>query len=163
MSSIKCTKALFKPKDNSASFVYKERISEVDHMAILWDEPATLKSLVWIFCDFAKDKLFIQKGQTFKIMEMYHNNPLFGGRPGITRMLRKIRLQYNWKNMTRDITRYGKSSAECQKNKSLPKTREPMIETETPTRAFDTIVTDTIGPFMRSNNGNEYAVTIICD
>lgn len=98
-----------------------------------------------------------------KIMEMYHDNPLFGGHPGITRMLRKIRLKYHWKNMTRDITRYVKSCAECQKNKAMPRTRELMVETATPIRAFDTIIIDTIGPFMRSNKGNEYAVTIICD
>lgn len=98
-----------------------------------------------------------------KIMELYHNNPLFGGHPGITKMLRKIRLKYYWKNMTRDITRYVKSCMNCQKNKSLRKTKEPMVITETPTTAFDIIIIDTIGPFIPSNNGNVYAVTIICD
>uniref|UniRef100_A0A1B0FG57 Uncharacterized protein n=1 Tax=Glossina morsitans morsitans TaxID=37546 RepID=A0A1B0FG57_GLOMM len=44
LPTIKCTKALFKPKDNAASFVYKERINEEYPAAILWDEPATLKS-----------------------------------------------------------------------------------------------------------------------
>lgn len=41
-----------------------------------------------------------------KIMRKYHDDPLCGGHPGITRMLRKIRLKYHWKGMTRDITRY---------------------------------------------------------
>lgn len=44
LSTIKVTKADFTTKDNSAAFIFKERCGESDALAVLWDEPATLKS-----------------------------------------------------------------------------------------------------------------------
>lgn len=38
-----------------------------------------------------------------------------------------------------------------------------MTLTETPEHAFDRVIVDTIGPLPKSENGNEYAVTLICD
>jgi len=43
-NNIKVTKADFKPRDNSSAFIYKERDGESDLLAVLWDEPSTLKS-----------------------------------------------------------------------------------------------------------------------
>jgi len=38
-----------------------------------------------------------------------------------------------------------------------------LIITETPINAFDRVIVDTIGRLPKSENGNEYAVTLICD
>jgi len=38
-----------------------------------------------------------------------------------------------------------------------------LIITDTPINAFDRVIVDTIGPLPKSENGNEYAVTLICD
>ena len=54
-------------------------------------------------------------------MQKYHDDPINGGHIGITRMIRKIRLRYHWKSMTKDITRYVKKCKACQMNKSATK------------------------------------------
>jgi len=38
-----------------------------------------------------------------------------------------------------------------------------LIITDTPINAFDRVIGDTIGALPKSENGNEYAVTLICD
>ncbi|XP_037944298.1 cyclopentanol dehydrogenase-like [Teleopsis dalmanni] len=65
--------------------------------------------------------------------------------------------------MTKDISRYVKSCQKCQKSKIHNHTKIPMTITDTPTGSFDTVLVDTIGPLPKTENGNEYAVTLICD
>lgn len=48
-------------------------------------------------------------------------------------------------------------------NKVRPKTKEPMVITDTPQRVFDVLVIDTVGPIQKSENGNAYILTMICD
>lgn len=98
-----------------------------------------------------------------EIMRKYHNDPLIGGHPGITRMIKKIRLHYHWKGMTRDITKFVKTCKTCQMNKPANKIKESFVITPTPAKAFDIVIIDTIGPLPRSESENEYAVTIMCD
>lgn len=83
--------------------------------------------------------------------------------PGVRRMTMKIRSKYFWTGMSKDIKNYVRKCELCQKNKSMAKVKEPMVLTEIPVKAFDVLIIDTIGPFIRSNNGNEYALTMICD
>ena len=106
----------------------------------------------------------IQKSADIKdILNKYHDDPILGGHCGITKTKNKIRKYYFWKNMTRDITKYIKSCDKCQKAKVTKHTKASMTITDTPTKAFDTVLVDTIGPLPKSTNGNEYAITLICD
>lgn len=65
--------------------------------------------------------------------------------------------------MSKDIAKYVKECQKCLLNKVRSSTREPMQLTPIPQRPFDCVVVDTIGPLQRSNFGNKYAVTMICD
>jgi len=38
-----------------------------------------------------------------------------------------------------------------------------MTITDIPINAFDRVIVDTIGPLPKSDNGNEYAITLTCD
>ena len=97
------------------------------------------------------------------VLQKYHDDPIQGGHYGITKTLAKIKRYYYWQNMTKDITKYVKVCEKCQKAKITRHTKTPLQITDTPTNAFDTVLIDTVGPFPRSENENEYAVTIICD
>lgn len=44
IESVKSVKAEFKPRENTASFIFKDTSAVEDPATILWDEPATLKS-----------------------------------------------------------------------------------------------------------------------
>lgn len=97
------------------------------------------------------------------IMSKYYDEPFPGGHTGITRTLIKIKRFYYWPGMRQAITKYVKHCDKCQRAKVTTHTKEPMIVTQTPITAFDTVLIDTIGPLPRSVLGNEYAITIICD
>jgi len=103
------------------------------------------------------------KVQIKAILSKYHDDPSEGGHSGISRTLRKIKNYYYWPQMTKAISKYVKTCLKCQQAKTTKHTKTPLTITETPATAFDKVLIDTIGPLPRSENGNEYAVTIICD
>ncbi|XP_067638314.1 retrovirus-related Pol polyprotein from transposon 412 isoform X1 [Eurosta solidaginis] len=98
-----------------------------------------------------------------KLMEIYHNDPISGGHCGNKKLYAKIPTKYYWKGMTRGIATYVKNCKKCLLNKVKPKTKENLVLTPTPCKPFDFVVIDTIGPLPESNNGNRFAVTIMCD
>lgn len=97
------------------------------------------------------------------ILLRYHDDPAEGGHTGVTRTSAKIRRHFYWRGMIRDITKYVKTCRKCQQAKITQHTKTPMTLTPTPLSPFDIVLVDTIGPFPRSEDGNEYAVTLICD
>ena len=63
--------------------------------------------------------------------------------------------------MTKDIAKYVKLSQNCHLAKTTKHIKSLMTLTETPIMPFDALYADTIGPFPRSINGNEYAITLV--
>jgi len=97
------------------------------------------------------------------ILSTFHDDPIQGGHTGISKTLAKVKRHYYWKNMSKDITEYVRKCQKCQKAKITKHTKTPLTITDTPINAFDRVIVDTIGPLPKSENGNEYAVTLICD
>jgi len=89
------------------------------------------------------------------ILSKFHDDPIHGGHTGTTKTLAKVKRYYFWKGLTRDITEYIYKITKHNKT--------PLIITDTPIHAFDKVIVGTIGPLPKSENGNEYAVTLICD
>lgn len=97
-----------------------------------------------------------------RLIEYFHGNELFGGHFGITQVITKLKKLYYWPNMSNDIRKYINNCEKCRKSKVEIKTKEPMKITDTPHRAFDTIVIDTVGPLNKISE-NSYALTMICE
>lgn len=97
------------------------------------------------------------------LIKRYHDDPIFGGHPGVKRLLAKLKQTYTWKNMIRDVTNYVQTCHKCQVNKPKPRNIEHMVLTKTPQKPFDKIVIDTVGPLMKSSYGNVYVLTMMCD
>lgn len=95
------------------------------------------------------------------ILNKFHTDELYGGHCGSKKLYAKIKEQFFWRNMTRDISNYIKNCHVCKLSKPNPRTREPLELTETPLKPFDLLQIDTIGPLPKSNSGNIYAITII--
>lgn len=91
-----------------------------------------------------------------KLLELFHNNPCFGGHIGKKRLHAKLRQKYIWPNMVRDVAHHVDTCHKCRVNKPQPKNQEPLAITQTPHKPFDR-------PINASSTGNKYAVTIICD
>lgn len=100
--------------------------------------------------------------EKLEIFKKFHDDPIYGGHPGQKKLYAKIRSNYQWKGMTKDIARFIASCENCRANKHKPLTKEEMVITKTPSKPFDTLIIDTIGP-LAASNGKLYVVTIICD
>ena len=83
------------------------------------------------------------------------------GHKGITKTYLRIRQHYYWENMKKEIQDYVRTCKECQLKKlTRIKTKQPMILTDTPGKAFDKISMDIVGPLPKTQKGNEYILTI---
>lgn len=103
------------------------------------------------------------ESEKLNLMRKYHENPYLGGHFGKKQVYAKIRHEYYWPEMTKDIAKFVQACPKCQVNKVKVSNKEEMVITEAPQKPFDIVVIDTIGPLTKSNNGNQYAITIICD
>ncbi|KMQ88537.1 enzymatic polyprotein endonuclease reverse [Lasius niger] len=94
------------------------------------------------------------------IIEEHHASAA-GGHKGITKTYLRIKQKFSWHNMKNDIQEYIRNCRTCQSMKLVRrKTRQPMILTDTPGRAFDKVALDILGPFTTTPQGNTYVLTM---
>lgn len=96
-----------------------------------------------------------------KILQQFHNDKLIGGHCGQKRLYAKLRTEYYWPKMSKDIATFVKISHICREAKPTHKTKMELKLTETPLKPFDFIQIDTIEPTRRSINNFQYAVTLV--
>ncbi len=92
------------------------------------------------------------------LLYLYHADPL-SGHVGKDKVYQKIRKQYYWPGMYKDVAEFVRSCHQCQffAQKDLP------IPTGTvePTGPWERVGMDIIGPLPQTNEGNRYIVTAI--
>lgn len=98
-----------------------------------------------------------------ELLNLFHNDKMYGGHAGQKKLYSKLRARYYWKNMTKDIANYVKNCKRCTFAKHQQRTREKMTITSTPIQSFEEVVIDTVGPLPKSPNGNVYIVTAMCE
>ena len=82
------------------------------------------------------------------------------GHKGVTKTYQRIQ-HYYYENMKKKIQDYVRTCKECQLKKlTRIKTKQPMVLTDTPGKAFDKISMDIVGPLPKTLKGNEYILTI---
>lgn len=133
-----CTKEEFKLACNS--FLTNVSISLINPPKIINDE---------------KEKL--------NLIKYFHDDVMYGGHVGQKKLYAQLRSRYFWPRMTRDVANYVRKCIKCKLNKPQRKTKEPLVITDTPGKPFDVVIIDTIGPLQTSINGNQYALTMMCD
>lgn len=94
------------------------------------------------------------------ILEENHSN-VMSGHTGFHKTYKKIKANYQWDTMKKDIKEFIKKCESCQKNKiNRKKNIKPMEITSTSTKAFQKIALDIVGPLPLSENGNKYILTL---
>ncbi|XP_076385682.1 uncharacterized protein LOC143264081 [Megachile rotundata] len=94
------------------------------------------------------------------IIQENHTTPT-GGHKGIRKTYHRVRDNYYWKNMKKDIADFIKTCIDCQRNKLVRvKNKEPMVITDTPLDAFDKVSLDILGPLPLTSKGHSYILTI---
>ncbi|XP_011686344.1 PREDICTED: uncharacterized protein LOC105449050 [Wasmannia auropunctata] len=84
-----------------------------------------------------------------------------GGHKGVTKTYNRLRTNYYWSSMKKDIQKFIQQCRQCQLKKlTRVKTKQPMIITDTPGNAFDKVSLDIMGPLPLTHNGNRYILTM---
>lgn len=151
-------------KINTIKLSTKDKLFEMCTISEIKNLGTNSKILQKLVIVLTKPRKHIENREDqLNMIKLYHDDPLFGGHKGTNRLYAELRSNFHWENMSKDISKYVKNCHKCQMNKVKAKNIEPQRITSTPQVAFDKIVIDTIGPMQRSENGNYYAVTMMCD
>lgn len=98
-----------------------------------------------------------------RLVEVHHNDKIIGGHVGKKKTYYKLRSNFYWPKMARDVSRFVENCEVCKLNKVRPSGKQPLTLTPTPTNGLDVIFIDTVGPLMASPSQNRYILTIVCD
>ena len=121
----------------SASFASKAN-DITDDVIRQWQHDSNFQSSKQMFLDSdlisikirKQIKRVIPKQYSTKILKRLHD---LSGHPGIARTMLKVKQQFYWPTLERDVTNYVKSCHQCQLVKpSLHRTYGPLTPLETP-------------------------------
>ena len=93
------------------------------------------------------------------VLECFHDD-LGGGHVGLEKTYQKIRSKYFWINCYKNVIDYVTKCEVCQR-RMLRKHNAELQDHVTPNFPMEIIGIDTVGPFVTSDNGNNYIVTVI--
>lgn len=74
--------------------------------------------------------------------------------------MKRLKLNYQWKNLKKYVKRYIQNCEVCQKNKTHRKTKQPILIATTVTKAFERICLDIVGPLPITELGNTHILTM---
>ena len=80
--------------------------------------------------------------------------------PGARTTKRLVSRKFVWHGLGKQITEWAKSCIPCQKAKVHKHTKAPLSKFELPTRRFDHVHVDLVGPLPESQ-GHSYLLTIV--
>lgn len=139
--------------DRIFDFVSKQEFSKVAEDALKFIH-------IWIMPDVIEIFDIEKQGE---LIRHHHDHHLEGGLAGQKRLYSKLSSLYKWKGLSKQIVEYLKKCDKCRTNKPRLTNIEPLKKTPTPTRPFQSISIDTIGPFPTTTNQAKYAITVICE
>lgn len=111
---------------------------------------------------FKPPRFIYKQEEIHEILTRHHTTPT-GGHVGQHRLYLKLREIYKWKNMKLDIQNFIQGCEKCKINKLHRYTKEATVVTTTPSKPFEVLSADTVGPFTRTDKGNRYILTIQCN
>lgn len=115
-------------------------------------------------CLIPKSEKVTDKSKRLELLSTLHSDPVFGGHCGHKRLYANLKSRYYWPKMKKHIRTFSDKFHVCKLSKLGCKNKEALRLTETPSKPFDLVQIDTIGPMRcKSLMGNLYAVTMICE
>ena len=93
------------------------------------------------------------------VLGCFHDE-LGGGHVGLEKTYQEIRSKYFWINCYKNVIDYVTKCEICQ-HRMLRKHNAELQDHVPPNYPMDIIGIDTVGPFVTSDNGNNYIATVI--
>jgi hypothetical protein len=112
-----------------------------------WSEVKTMVKFLFYNVDievkiYSKSDLTGEEKQ--QIITDHHTNPL-GGHRGIDQTIKRIKIQFDWDNLTEDVKKFVSACQLCQINKgSNHNVKQPMIISTTATEPFEKLFIDIV-------------------
>ncbi|BFF95728.1 uncharacterized protein DMAD_13070 [Drosophila madeirensis] len=103
--------------------------------------------------DFIPWKLCVGKEQRQRVLQECHDQPS-AGHLGIRKTTTRVCQRYYWPGIFRDVARYVRKCAVCQKFKTQQAKPAGKMLTRQASEPFATICADFVGPLPRSKQGN---------
>lgn len=88
--------------------------------------------------------LVVQEEEKIDLIRKYHENALRGGHSGVKRTIEKLKIYYEWQNMSKQVHEYIRQCKDCKLNKI-----GKLWKTNTPLKPFEVVQIDLQGPFLR--------------
>ena len=93
-------------------------------------------------------------------MQEYHES-VVDGHQGAFKLYKRLREDFYWLGMRKEISNFIRTCSSCQRNKMLSaKMKQPMRITDTPEKAFEKVQMDIVGPLPITGKGNKYLLTL---
>lgn len=109
---------------------------------------------------YNRNRLMVPMNTREKILQIAHDDPIYGGHLGIKKTTSKL-MKYYWKHMRADIEKYLASCPTCQRRKN-PKGPKPGLLQPIPiSNIFERVHIDFVKAGCTSDTGNIYVITAI--
>ena len=96
-----------------------------------------------------------------KVLSLLHGDVFAGGHVGANALQAKVTERFYWVKMQTDIIAYVRACERCSLRKRAPKFRAEVKSWDAPTRPWQVVQCDFIGPLKRATNGARYIMTFI--
>lgn len=93
------------------------------------------------------------------LLEYFHSSTL-GAHMGVKKTIHRVKREYMWENMNRDIIKFVRNCELCALSKPAKDTLVGKLVSEPPAKPFEKVYVDFSGPYPRSKSGN--TMLLIC-
>ena len=108
-----------------------------------------------------KDRMVVPPSMVARVLRLLHNDILAGGHVGASALTTKVTEKFYWRNMNADIADYVKACDTCALRRRAPHYKALAKSWDRPSRPWEVVQCDFIGPLKRANDGSRYIMTFI--
>ena len=96
-----------------------------------------------------------------RVLSLLHEDVFAGGHVGVNALQAKIIDKFYWGRMQSDILSYVRACERCSLRKRAPKYKAEAKSLDTPSRPWQVVQCDFIGPLKKASNGARHIMTFI--
>lgn len=112
---------------------------------------------------YYKQKAVVPRDLIPKILDIYHDNPVYGGHSAATTVMLKLKDSFYWKNMSQDVNKYVQKCLNCQVSTRLNHTYGKLMPFEVPKGRFYELSMDFVSGVHASDEDGNDSILVVVD